>query len=277
MTTLAAPNTDTLRRFGRAQLFALVIAVLAPNAVAAKVLQSFWETGAGPTIGSGLGVSWTFWLAAAACLRLAWTEAPAPIRAFDVWLAAGCVVAALVPISQASGLACTGLGLALLLDRRSGVRLKAAALVLLAISIQVLWSRLMMLFFIGPIADFDAHAVGLLIQRPVVGNEVMFVDGSQKMSILAACTSVQNVSLALMLYVAIVRTVRPSPRIAELWALLGLFATVVVINLGRLVLMAQSAPMFEMMHGGVGWSLAEAAITVAVLAWALASVRREIF
>lgn len=261
----------------RAQLFATVMAILMANAVAARVLQSFSAVGTAATLSSGLGVSWTYWLACAATLRLACTQHPSPARPRDLWLAAGCMVAALIPISQASGLACTVLGLAILVDRDQGPRLKAAAIVLLAISIQVLWSRLLMLFFVGPIAALDAHAIGLIIQRPVVGNEVRFVDDTHRMSILSACTSVQNASMALMLYVAIVRSVRPEPRRSEIWALVGVFASVVAINYGRLVLMAQNISMFNFVHSGMGWPITEAIITVTVLAWAIGSVRREIF
>jgi exosortase/archaeosortase family protein len=262
---------------GRAQFLAGVIALVLANAVTAKVLQSFAQTGAAATLSSGLGVSWTYWLACAACLWLAWTQDPAPLRPRDLWLGAACVGAALVPISQASGLACTLLGLAILIDKGQGVRIKAAAMILIAISIQVLWSRLLMLFFVGPIATLDAHAISLIIQRPVVGNEVRFVDNSHKLSILSACTSVQNASMALMLYVTVVRSFRPRPRWSEIYALAGVFASVVAINYARLVLMAQNIEMFNFVHSGAGWPITEAIITVTILAWAIGSVRREIF
>jgi exosortase/archaeosortase family protein len=134
-----------------------------------------------------------------------------------------------------------------------------------------------MLFFVGPIATLDAHAISLIIQRPVVGNEVRFVDNSHKLSILSACTSVQNASMALMLYVTVVRSFRPRPRWSEIYALAGVFASVVAINYARLVLMAQNIEMFNFVHSGAGWPITEAIITVTILAWAIGSVRREIF
>src|SRR5436189_2631891 len=279
MTAQTAQESRTAIRpsLSRPQLYAAVTAILMANAVAAKVLQSLSLEGVATTLSTGLGVSWTYWLACAATLRLAWTQDPSPARPRDLWLAAACVVAAMIPISQASGLACTARGLASLIDKDQGPRLKAAAIVLLAISVQVLWSRLLMLFFVGPIATLDAHAISLFIQRPVVGNEVHFVHGAHRLSILSACTSVQNASMALMLYVAIVRSFRPQPRIDELWALAGVFASVVAINYGRLVLMAQNMSMFNFVHSGMGWPITEAIITITILAWAIGSVRREIF
>lgn len=266
----------SVQAFSRPQVFAATMAVLLANAVAAKVLQAFAEHGAGWALANALGVNWAFWLACAACVRLALTEPAAPLRPRDAWTCAACLAVALFPVSQLSAAACTGLAIAILADRTQGVRLKAAAMVLAAISVQVLWSRVLMALFLEPIASFDAHAVGLIIQRPAHGNQVQFVDGSHRMSILGACTSVQNAAVALMLYVALVRSVRPAPKAAELHALAGLFLTVVAINLVRLSLMAQNIRMLEFLHGDVGWPLIEAIITLAALAWAVFSVRREI-
>jgi hypothetical protein len=261
----------------RPQLYAAAIALVAFNAVAAKVLQAFVESPPAGVLIGGLGANWTFWLALAACLRLAWTEAASPIRPADRWLCGAVAVCALVPIPQLSSLAATCLSIAILIDRQQGVRLKAAAIVLLAITVQVLWSRILMLFFLGPVTSFDAHAVSFLIQRPVHGADVDFADGSRnRLSILAGCTSVQNASAALALFTAVVRSVRPAPRLGEAAIFAGVFATVVAINLVRLVLMTQSLAMYHLVHDGPGWNTTEAIITAAALAWALWTVRREI-
>jgi hypothetical protein len=263
--------------FNCPQLYAATIALVALNAVAAKVLQAFVESPPAGVLIGGLGANWTFWLALASCLRLAWTEAASPIRPVDRLLCGGVALCALVPIPQLSSLAATGLSLAILFDRQQGVRLKAAAIVLLAITVQILWSRILMLFFLGPVTSFDAHAVSFLIQRPVHGADVDFADGSRhRLSILAGCTSVQNASAALALFTAVVRGVRPAPRLSEAAIFAAVFATVVAINLIRLVMMTQSLTMYHLVHDGPGWNTTEAIITAAALAWALWTVRREI-
>jgi hypothetical protein len=263
--------------YSRPQLYALAVALVALNAVAAKVVQAIVQSPPLGVIVGGLGANWTFWLALAACLRLAWTESPAPIRPVDRLFCGGVALCALIPIPQLSSLAATGLAIAVLYDRGQGVRLKAAAIVLLAITVQILWSRILMLFFLGPVTSFDAHAVSFLIQRPVHGSDVEFVDGSHhRLSILAGCTSVQNASAALALFTAVVRSVRPAPRLSEAAIFVGVFATVVAINLARLVTMAQSLDMYHLVHDGPGWSATEAIITAAALAWAIWTVRREI-
>ena len=67
------------------------------------------------------------------------------------------------------------------------------------------------------------------------------------------------------------------PKRWEIFALVGVFASVVAINYGRLVLMAQNIQMFNFVHSGAGWPITEAIIAVTILAWAIGSVRREIF
>jgi exosortase/archaeosortase family protein len=262
---------------GRRRAFAFTIGILVANAVATKVMDAVALLGPANALLSGLGLSWAFWLSFALCVRLAAIEEDRPVGPRDLWVCGACLVAALVPISPVSGLACTALALFILLDRTQGVHLKAAAMVLLAISVHLLWSRLAMLFFVEPVADLDARLVGLIINKPVHGNMVEFADGTHRLSILEACTSVQNASVALMLFVAIVRTFRPRPRASELYFLLGLFISVVVVNIIRLTLMAQNIEMFHLVHGDIGWPVIDAIITAIGLLWAATSVRREVF
>jgi hypothetical protein len=258
------------------KMFPVTMFVLIANAVAAKIITAVADHGSVAALAGGLGLSWAFWLSFVLCLRLALLEEDRAPRPKDLWVCGACLLAALIPVSQVSALACTVLSLVILLDRTRGVFLKASAWVLLAISVQLLWSRLTMLLFIGPIAALDAHLVSLIIQTPVQGNTVQFADGARGMSILGACTSVQNASVALMLFVAIVRTFRPAPVRSEIYMLIGLFLSVVVINIARLAVMAQSMAMFRLVHGDVGWGLVNAVITVTALLWAAMSVRREI-
>lgn len=265
------------RGVSRPQLYAVTFAVLIANAIASKAVDTVAEMGPVAAIANGLGMSWAFWLAYAVCIRLALREPASPASSRDLWTCGACALAALFPVSPFAGFACTALALVMLLERTPAVFLKGAAIVLLAISIQVVWSRALMLFFLQPVASLDAHLVGLIINRPVHGNLVDFVHGGHRLLILNACTSVQNASIALMLYIAIVRGFRPRPQVSEVYALVGVFLSVVAFNIGRLVLMAQSADMYHLVHSeGVG-AVINALVTLLGLAWAIVSVRREIF
>jgi len=275
--SLQKPSSWSVAGFGRRQIYAAVFALLIANSIVAKVGLALAQLGAVNALAYGLGLSWAFWLSFGLCIRLALAGEDDAARPTDLLAAGAGVVAALVPLSPASSLVATALGLFIALDRGQDVRLRAAAMILIAIAVQLLWSRLVMLVFISPIASLDAHLVSLIVGSPVHGNVVGFVHGAGTMSILGACTSVQNASVALMLFVAIVRTFRPLPVASEAGYFLGAFLSVVVINVARLALMAQNLEMFHLVHGDVGESVVNMVITLNGLAWAAMSVRREIF
>jgi hypothetical protein len=260
----------------RPQLIAATLLLLLANAAAAKAIEAVTAQGALAALAGGLGHSWAFWLACIAAVRLALRESAAPVRPRDLMVCAACALVALLPASPLAGLACTFLAAMILLDRAHGPYMRAAGWVLGAISVQLVWSRILMLFFGRPITAADAHLVSWIIHRPVTGNTVWFVEGQHTLSIADACTSVQNASTALMLFVAVTRSFRPVPRPGEAYALAGVFLSVVAINLVRLSLMAQTIPMFHLVHGPVGAGVVNAVITLTGLAWAVATVRHEI-
>lgn len=269
----AQPSAASL---ARPQLYAAAMLLLLANAAAEKAIAAFVTLRPLEALAGGLGHSWAFWLACAAALRLALTEPAAPVQRRDLWTCGACAIAAMVPVSPLAGLALSALAAVVLTDRSHGPRLRAAAWVLAAISVQLVWSKLLMLFFAQPIAAADAHLVSWIVHRPASGNLVGFAQGRHTLTILAACTSVQNASTALMLYVAVVRSFRAQPRRSEALALLGVFASVVAINVARLSLMAWDERMYHLVHGDVGAAVVNAAITLTGLAWAWGSVRHEI-
>ena len=216
MPVASVDRLSSLYRFGtmlgQRQIFSVTIFVLLANAVATKVISALAELGPANALVGGLDLELgvLLFICPLRAARVEFTRIGPPGE--KLLVCAACLAAALVPISPISALASTALAFVILFDRGQGVFLKASAMVLLAIGHHLLWSRLLMLVFMGPVAAFDAHMVGWVINTPVHGNMVQFVNGSRRLSILEACTSVQNASVALMLFVAIVRTFdrRPS-------------------------------------------------------------------
>jgi hypothetical protein len=258
----------------RGQVYAVTILALLANAVAKTVVAQVGIQGV-DALANGLGLSWAFWLSLALCVRLAIIAKPVAARPAD-WRVAGlCIVAAASPIGPLSSAAATLLGLWLLFDRTSDARLRAAAVVLLAITVNLLWGPLLMVFFVAKIAALDAHVVALIVHTTVQANRVLMLDGHH-MSIIQACTSVENASVALMMFVAIVRTFRFAPRASEWVYLAAVFAFVVVVNDVRLSLMAQNARMFDLVHGPVSWVALNLTFTAAGLIGAALCVRHEI-
>ncbi|HEY1448379.1 MAG TPA: hypothetical protein VGF33_07560 [Caulobacteraceae bacterium] len=257
------------------QIYAICILALIANAVAKTVIAVAAQEHAG-ALAQGLGLSWAFWLSFALCVRLALISEPTPARPKDWLVATVCVLVAATPIGPASSAAATGLGLWLIFNRSSESHLKAAGMVLLAITVNLLWGRLLMAFFAAPVAALDARLVGLIVHTQVQNNTVWMLDSRHRFMIIEACTSVENASVALMMFVAIVRTFRSAPKPKEMLYLGAVFAFVVAVNDARLSLMARSPDMFELVHGPASWAALNAIFTIAGLVGAAMCVRREI-
>jgi hypothetical protein len=256
------------------QIYAICILTLIANAVAKAVVAAF-APGLATALAQGLGFSWAFWLACALCLRLALIAEPRPASRADWWVAGACVVAAATPVGPLSSVAATALGFWLVFRRSPEAHLRAAGMVLLAIAVNLLWGRLLMMVFAADIESLDAGLVGLIVHTPVHDNMVRLLDG-HRMIIVEGCTSVQNASIGLMMFVAIVRTFRVAPRRSELLYLGAVFVLVVAVNDIRLSLMARSMGMFELVHGPQSWAVINLIFTLAGLIGAALCVRREI-
>jgi len=74
------------------------------------------------------------------------------------------------------------------------------ALILLALTAPMLWSRLLFQIFAKPILDIDATLVSMLLGTGRTGNMVRFLDDSGSMVVLPACSSLaKHVARAVVL------------------------------------------------------------------------------
>src|SRR5262249_32068457 len=126
------------------------------------------------------------------------------------------------------------------------------ALILLAMTAPMLWSRLLFQIFAKPILDIDAALVALLLGTHRTGNMVGFLDGSGYMVVLPACSSLAHMSLALLCWVPTRQWVghRWSGK-DIIWAGLAC-ASVIAVNVTRLSLMGLSHRHYEAIHNTWG-------------------------
>jgi hypothetical protein len=256
-------------------LFGLTLLSVA-NAIFDFVYNALHNQDLAAAVINGLGVSWAFWVAWGLALALALRAEPDPADHRDLLVAAVCVGAILVPNHHMSTLAATLAAGWFALRPEAGVKLRAAALILLALTVNLLWARAASMVVARPVEFADAHMVALLTHASVHANVVPFVNGPGSYLLLSGCTSIGNASMALLLWIAIARSLRPQPRRSDWLIAAGIMVTVVAINLVRLSLMAQSLAAFEYWHGGFGAVMVNLAITTAGLSWAVLDTRHEI-
>jgi hypothetical protein len=261
----------------RSQLLGAMALLGIANATVGGIASAVAAEGWLGAAADGFGYSWALWAAAILTTGLALSSRPAPVTAGDMIVAAIGLAAISLPASHGvSAVACTLVGAWFLLRPSDDPRLKAAALLLVLMAIDVFWLGAAMLVLGGHVEALDAHVAAALTGAAVQGNAVRFVHGGAGFYVAMGCTWVPNVAMALLLWFAIARSLRPRLRAGDLGVAAGLTLSVVVLNTARLALMSQDAQNFRLAHGPVGTPLFSALVTAISLAWTVWDVRKEL-
>jgi hypothetical protein len=99
------------------------------------------------------------------------------IRVADLVVTVALTMFIILPIFSLSWVALTGLSLYILLFTSGSSSRKRAAVLMLAITVPMLWTPLLIQFFEQPILRFDAYLVARVIGSQHLGNAVAFCQG----------------------------------------------------------------------------------------------------
>jgi len=262
----------------RPQLFFWLILVAALNGFAGTAMRIVPERGLTYALFELFGISAIVWVALAACLDVLRNAPAEPLRPGDRVVAAGVALAALAPMATASALALTGLGAWMIATARSGSSIRRAGTIALAMTATLLWGRLLLALFSGPMLAADSWLVGTLTGAPQAANLIALpvADGA-RIAVAPGCSSWQGMSLALLFWVTVNQYFRvPFGWRAAAWCALALAATV-AINVLRIAAMVRFPAHIAEIHHGYGWHLAMWSTLVAVAAICLWGARREVF
>jgi exosortase/archaeosortase family protein len=182
-----------------------------------------------------------------------------------------------LPIFPLSWVAVTGLSLYILLFANTNPERTRGALILLAMTAPMLWSRLLFQIFAKPILDIDATLVSLLLGTDRTGNMVGFLDKSGYMIVLPACSSLANMSLALLCWVTITQWAGHRWNAKDvLWAGLAC-ASVIAVNVTRISLMGLNHRNYEAIHNSWGDMITNSIMLALMVGVTVLGARREIF
>ena len=199
------------------------------------------------------------------------------IRPTDLAVAAVFLVFTVLPIFALSWVAVTGLSLYILLFANGSAARKRGALILLALTVPMLWSRLLFQLFAKIILDIYAWLVASLMGTHRVGNMVSFADASGYMIVLPACSSLTNMSLAFLCWVSITQWAEHRWSAWDiLWSLL-VCMSVIAVNVTRISLMGLSHRHYDMIHGDLGDMVANFIMLTLMIGFSVLGVRRELF
>ncbi len=216
------------------------------------ILGSLHETGVIDTVVSLAGVSAVLWFSLFAALRIAVEPGASAWRRSDRFVLGMIGLCALFS-STAAAIGVFVLGAYLALTAQDG-RARRIALVLLALSGPLVWGNILLLAFAPVVLALDAQLVGLIVGTGAQGNLVGFVGGGEFV-VYGGCSSVHNVSLAVLLWSSVVALL--DLQISRRLLLVGAAAVLAMfaLNLARLSAIAMFPANYEWLHSGSGATL----------------------
>jgi hypothetical protein len=199
------------------------------------------------------------------------------LQSRDLAIGAIFLVCVIVPIFSLSWIAVTGLSLYILLFANNGSARNRGALILLALTVPMLWSPLVFQFFTGLILSIDAFLAASLLGTERIGNLVAFGDGSGYISLIPACSSFANMSLALLCWVSVSQWAKHRWTAIDLvWSFLC-FASVLAVNVGRIAITGLSRSNYEIIHSPWGGTIVGFIILGLIVGFSVIGARRELF
>jgi exosortase/archaeosortase family protein len=121
----------------------------------------------------------------------------------------------------------------------------------------------------------DASLVARVLGTHRAGNMVEFADHSGTLAIFPACSSLANVSLALLCWVTVSQYLQHKWRSLDIfWCALAC-SSVVAVNVIRISLMGISPHYYQFMHGPFAESFVGTMMLILIVGISLLGVRRD--
>jgi hypothetical protein len=154
---------------------------------------------------------------------------------------------------------------------------RRAAFVVVAVTVPMFWSRLLFMTMSDLLLQADAVLVGWIVGTERSGNAVMFADGWGYLFIAPGCSSLTNVSLAVLAWVLFTQALGRRVGLGDVGYCLAGCAAVVLVNVVRIGLIGLHREHFELIHGPVGGSIAGFFALAAIFGINMIGARRELF
>jgi hypothetical protein len=194
----------------------------------------------------------------------------------DYVVGAGIIFLILLPIDKLSWVAVAVFCIYVFISTNS-VSTRRGATILFATTMPMLWSRLVFKFFANSILNCDAALVSWLLGTRRAGNIVEFADNSGQLVILPPCSSLANVSLAILCWVTVSQlTGHKRSSYDVLWCLCAC-ASVIAVNVTRMEMMGLSERNYDIIHSNYGDLFTNVIICALMIGICLLGVRRELY
>ncbi len=244
---------------------------LARETLTASPHEFFWNVG---SVGVFQIMAWY------AVFRLLASTDPAPAaRLRDLVVAVSLCCFVFVPKTGLIWVTALGIAVFGSLFNGGDRKLRAAEIVLAALSIQEFWGHTFFSFFALPLLRAEAAVIGTILQavRPgtVWSNNVITGPSGHGIVVYDGCSSFHNLSVAALCWLTVrnLRDHRWHARDFVTGSVVGL--TMVICNMTRLCLMAWNADLYHYWHDGPGSDIFVVGASTAILLISLYGSRPE--
>jgi hypothetical protein len=179
-----------------------------------------------------------------------------------------------LPLRQAASIPVTLVGVKLVFG--SDPRVRSFGQILLALAFYE-WLGPLIFHLLSPwVLRAETIAVQVVL-APMGGftrdGLMISTGGDHSLIIEEGCSAFQNVSLASLIWISLIKLETLTLRTSHLWICAAMAAATVALNTTRLALMAQSYPMYEFWHNGAGVPIVSTAMLGAMLIICLGGLR----
>jgi hypothetical protein len=264
-------------QIARNEFFAGLFLLGCANGIAARAIGAVRDNG---WLNAAIGMFDVSAIVLAACASGLWLMTGGreqSVTRVDFAVGAAALALIALPFGGLSWIAVSGIALYILLFSDPDQSMRRGAVILLAATVPMFWSRLFFQLFANFILEIDASLVGWMLGADRTGNMVRFANDSGYLVIMPACSSLANMSLAFLCWITVSECAGHRRALSDLWWCLLACGSVLAVNVGRLSAMGISVRHYEAIHSQIGNAVTDAMILMLTLGWSFLGVRRELF
>jgi hypothetical protein len=260
----------------RREFFGGLLILGCVNGLSSRIIEQVNGVGWADALLNTFDISVIVWISCCAGVALVLRDQSGPANAVDLAVGAAFLLLVALPISSLSWVAIAAFCI-YMLATINGVSTRQGAVILLATTVPMLWSRLLFKFFANPILNADAFLVSWVLGTKRSGNMIEFADHSGELVIFAPCSSLANVSLAILCWVTVSElAVHKRSPYDIFWCFLAC-TSVIAVNVARMAMMGVSESVYNTVHSNFGNAITSLIITVITISICLLGTRRELF
>jgi exosortase/archaeosortase family protein len=203
-------------------------------------------------------------------------RAPAA-RSRDFLVIAALCIPVFLPTSKMVWVAATGIAAYLWLFNRGDPKVRAAGVVLAALSVQELWGHIFFNLVTFPLLRAETAVVGTMLEvaRPgtVWHDNAITGPNGYGVVIINSCSSFHNLSLAMLCWLTVSRLRRQDWRVRDyvIGGVIGV--TMILFNVVRICLMAWNINLYHYWHDGIGAEMYAIGASLTILLMSLYGAR----